>query len=140
MYCGSVYGKDPYSTMYGQGTTTRYFGESNGTLYATGGYGGSLLDDASYATNTTDNLYTSKAISTYIHKNYGFNTGNGGCGSSPILAPTYSYINEYSSAWRSALKASYMTYVYYYGNNGYSFSGYVENGSSGIAIIRWGKK
>jgi hypothetical protein len=54
-YTGMYYSKSYYTTYggKGQGTTTRYFGESSGTLYSTGGNGG--IYGGSYRENATAN-------------------------------------------------------------------------------------
>jgi hypothetical protein len=68
----------------GQGTTTRYFGESNGTLYATGGYGGHF---SSFTGNNEiySNLYSP-------------GTGNGGNGG--ISDKTYDF--TYKGAYKGS--------------------------------------
>jgi hypothetical protein len=107
----------------GQGTTTRYFGESDGTLYAGGGGGGVDENKANTGgeggggngigvSDTKALLYSGKNSDTmrYIDGYRGTpGTGGGGAGSAStyISGPIWS-------------------------NGG--------DGGSGIAIIRWGKK
>jgi hypothetical protein len=108
----------------GQGTTTRYFGESNGTLYAGGG-GGSGGDDS------IGNI----CINAYI--GYG---GAGGGGNGAYCEVSSSNGVEYTI--HAATSGSANTG----GGGGGTYlsfsSGYYSYapGGSGIAIIRWGKK
>ena len=62
----------------GQGTTTRYFGESTGTLYSTGGCGGAYIS-GNPCGSITDQIA---------------NTGNGGNGEGRLLLTDYT---EYSA-------------------------------------------
>jgi hypothetical protein len=126
-YDGKGDRSDAYSTSFygntGQGTTTRYFGESNGTLYASGGGGGGY------------NFWSNGTNYTFLDYHFNAYGANGG----------YKYTGMFSSAniYYSADSANSNT-----GNGGGGAAmgeyDYIDecggSGGSGIAIIRWGKK
>jgi hypothetical protein len=112
----------------GQGTTTRYFGESDGTLYAGGG-GGPLTGVAGSYAET--GYYTATGTNTGNGKNtFGANGGGGGGGGYTTTAKNIA-VKEDDSVNVSVGVAGipYTTFTYSTSNSG-----------SGIAIIRWGKK
>lgn len=98
---------------YGQGTTTRAFGENNGTLYSSGGGGGATW----YRAPSEDQ----KGVGGYG----GYGAGNGGDGSSSSSDGTSGAANTGSGG----------------GGGGSRQSRFVTSGGSGgsgIVIVRWG--
>ena len=97
---------------YGQGTTTRAWGSSSGTLYSGGGSAGNAVNDGSYTNHGTGGSGGGGSAPSNVWGHEGVNgsanTGGGGSGAGVF----------YDGRW-------------YHGNVG-------GNGGSGIVLIRWG--
>jgi hypothetical protein len=120
-----------YHVSEGQGTTTRYFGESNGTLYAGGGAGAGI-------NFSSGSVYISMATpasgaDTYVYKYYTRRVaygGDGGGGNGQLYS-------DYSTVVSYAVPGSANTGG---GGGAVGSADTYSVGGSGIAIIRWGKK
>ena len=76
--------------LKGQGTTTRYFGESTGTLYAGGGAGGGRPSASAFDKVNAGGSGGGGSFENYgaISNNGGTNTGGGGAGSIMMRTPS----------------------------------------------------
>jgi hypothetical protein len=105
---------NPSPNGKGQGTTTRYFGESNGTLYAGGGGGiARLYCDTFFAGDS-------------LVKGYEGASGGAGGGGNACCNGSYATGGGAGGGPSNSFYYSKVSEVYVYGG-------------SGVAIIRWGK-
>jgi hypothetical protein len=119
---------------YGQGTTTRYFGESNGTLYAGGGGGGSVI--LAYDNSNPKPAVTYNNSIGYVYYNAGGAGGGANGGRCTFVAES----NTAPSASVNTGGGGGGSVTYFntrYGCNNYAYGCYAGNGGSGICIIRW---
>jgi hypothetical protein len=106
----------------GQGTTTRYFGESGGTAYANGGNG--AINICYYITDSTNGLCTDMAC----YNSYQNTPGGGGC---PY--PIYGWTGVYGTYGQ---QTGWTTHAITDATTGKELS----SGRGGVAIIKWDPK